>query len=71
VISGGLPGDFIVYRHRAFRKTLVGFAHPGGTNIWSGSWTNVARQLVRIQYRHICRVFVKSLAVRQSVDMSL
>jgi len=39
VISGGLPGDFIVYRHRAFRKTLVGFAHPGGTNIWSGSWT--------------------------------
>jgi len=30
VISGGLPGDFIVYRHRAFRKTLVGFAHPGG-----------------------------------------
>ena len=39
VISGGLPGDFIVYRHRAFRKTLVGFAHPGGTNICSGSWT--------------------------------
>ena len=32
VISGGLSGDFIVYRHRAFRKTLVGFAHPGGTN---------------------------------------
>ena len=32
VISGGLSGGFIVYRHRAFRKTLVGFAHPGGTN---------------------------------------
>ena len=28
----GLSGDFIVYRHRAFRKTLVGFARPGGTN---------------------------------------
>jgi len=39
VIPGGLSGDFIVYRHRAFRKLLVGFAHPGGTNIWSGSWT--------------------------------
>jgi len=32
VISGGLSGDFIVYKHRAFRKTLVGFAHPGSTN---------------------------------------
>jgi len=32
VISGGLSVVFIVYRHRAFRKTLVGFAHPGGTN---------------------------------------
>jgi len=29
----------MTYGCRTFRKTLVAFVPPGGTNIWSGPWT--------------------------------
>ena len=34
-----LWSGFMTYGYWTFRKTLVAFVPPGGTNIWSSSWT--------------------------------
>ena len=35
---------FMTYGYWTFRKTLVAFIPPGGTNIWTGSWTRCTDQ---------------------------